>query len=51
MISLRYDVNTFLLNYQLIIHLTSYGIRQYRSYTDFDIKMDGSIRILAWTFD
>jgi len=27
--------------------LTTYGFGIYRSYTDFDIKLDGFIRILA----
>jgi len=33
------------------IHPASYGFSQYRSYTDFDINLDGFIQILAWTFD
>jgi len=37
--------------YWLKIHLTWHGYRQYRSYTNFDIKLDGFIRILVWTFD
>jgi len=30
--------------------LTSYEFSQHRSYTDFGIKLDGFIRILAWSF-
>jgi len=29
------------------ILLTSYGFSQYQSYTDFDIKLDGFIRIFS----
>jgi len=33
------------------IHQISNGFSQYRSYTDFDVKLDGFIRILSWTFE
>jgi len=33
------------------IHLTSYGFSHCQSYTDFDIKLDGFIRKLAWTYE
>jgi len=39
------------ISFKVKIHLTSYGFSQYRSYTDFNIKLDGFIRILAWIFD
>jgi len=42
---LSYDDNIMFIQSQ--IRLTSYGFSQYRSKTDFDIKSDGFLRILA----
>jgi len=48
MISLSYDVNDRRpCLFKVEIHLTLYEFSQQRSYTDFDIKLDGLIRILA----
>jgi len=43
MISLSYDVND---QFSVLkIHLLLYGFSQYRSYTDFHIKLDGFVQI------
>jgi len=50
MISLSYDVNETITQSQNTYTVTSYGFSQYRSYTDFSIKLNGFIRIFAWDF-
>jgi len=50
MISLSYDVNDHRL-LKVKIHPTSYGFSQYRSYSNFDNRLDEFIWILAWIFD
>jgi len=50
MILFSYDVIDHVYS-KVTIHITSYGYSQYRSNTNFCIKLNGIMRILAyWTF-
>jgi len=54
MILLSYDVNDHVYSINLLkvkIHPTLYGFNQYQRYTDFNMKLDRFILILARIFN